>query len=116
MVVATGGGAVLRPENRELLNTRAQTVYLRASIDELWRRLRHDTHRPLLQVPDPHRKLRELFHERDPLYREVARHTIESGRTSVHALAHLLLMQLEMAGAVPPSAGAGDAAPPPPAH
>jgi shikimate kinase len=112
VVVATGGGAVLRPENRELLKSNAQCVYLRASVDELWRRLRHDTHRPLLQVADPHRKLRDLFHERDPLYREVARHTVESGRTSVHTLAHLLRMQLEMAGAVPPADAPGATAPP----
>jgi len=72
VVLATGGGAVLRPENRELLHTRTVCVFLDASHDLLWKRLRRDRRRPLLQVADPEARLRELSAERDPLYRETA--------------------------------------------
>ena len=75
-------------------------VYLRSTPEELFRRLRHDTHRPLLQVTDPMRKLRDLYAERDPLYRSTAHFVIETGRPSVHTLVNMVLMQLEMAGIV----------------
>lgn len=101
-VIATGGGAVLREANRRALAERAVVVYLRSSPEELMRRLRHDTHRPLLQVRDPMRKLRELYQQRDPLYRETARFVIETGRPSVKMLAGMILMQLELAGVIDP--------------
>ena len=102
VVIATGGGAVLRPANRAVLSTQAQVVYLRSSPEELFRRLRHDTQRPLLQVRDPLRKLRELYQERDPLYRETARYLIETGRPTVPTLVNMILMQLELAGVIDP--------------
>jgi len=102
-VVATGGGAVLRDTNRQLMHSLGQVVYLRSTPEELIRRLRHDTNRPLLQVHDPMRKLRELFRERDPLYREAARFVIETGRPSVKMLAGTILMQLELAGVIDPA-------------
>jgi len=103
LVLATGGGAVVREANRRLLTARAAVVYLRSTAEELMRRLRHDTHRPLLQVSDPMRKLRQLFEERDPLYRECARFVIETGRPSVKILSGMILMQLELAGVIDPS-------------
>ncbi|HEX7383877.1 MAG TPA: shikimate kinase [Burkholderiaceae bacterium] len=103
-VIATGGGAVLREANRRALHDRSTVVYLRSAPEELFRRLRHDTKRPLLQVPDPLRKLRELYRERDPLYRRTAHFVIETGRPSVPTLVNMILMQLELAGIVDPSA------------
>jgi shikimate kinase len=103
MVLATGGGAVLREANRDALHRHCTVVYLRSSPEELFRRLRHDRQRPLLQVDDPLRKLRELYRERDPLYRHVAHFVIETNRPSVHGLASMILMQLELAGRVDPS-------------
>jgi shikimate kinase len=100
LVLATGGGAVVREANRRLLASHAQVVYLRSTPEELMRRLRHDTHRPLLQVSDPMRKLRQLFEERDPSYRECARFVIETGRPSVKLLSGMILMQLELAGVI----------------
>ncbi len=104
-VVATGGGAVLREANRVALHERSTVIYLRATPEDLARRLRHDTRRPLLQqqggATDPLRRLRTLFHERDPLYRRTAHFVIETGRPSVHALVNMVLMQLELAGIVP---------------
>jgi shikimate kinase len=97
-VIATGGGAVLREANRHALHAGSTVVYLRASPEELFRRLRHDTTRPLLQVADPLKKLRELFRDRDPLYRETAHFVIDTGRPSVATLVNMILMQLELAG------------------
>ena len=106
MVLATGGGAVLREANRETLRRAYTVVYLRTSAEELGRRLRHDRSRPLLQVADPMAKLRELFRDRDPLYRKTAHFVIETGRPSVQSLANMVLMQLELAGLSDPFATA----------
>lgn len=99
-VLSTGGGSVLRAENRQRLRERCQVVYLRSSPDELYKRLRHDRNRPLLQVADPLTKLRDLYAERDPLYRETAHFVIETGRPSVAMLVNMIAMQLELAGHV----------------
>lgn len=99
-VLATGGGIVLREPNRELLRQHAIVVYLHSSPEELFKRLRHDTVRPLLQVKDPLGKLRELYQQRHPLYQDVAHFTVETGRPSVATLASMIIMQLELAGVV----------------
>ena len=101
-VMATGGGAVLREANRRALQQSATVVYLRSSPEELHRRLRHDTQRPLLQVADPRARLQQLYRERDPLYRETAHFVIETGRPNVQSLVGMILMQLELAGIVDP--------------
>lgn len=97
-VIATGGGAVLMEANRHRLNDATTVVYLRSTPEELFRRLRRDTQRPLLQVRDPLGKLRELFGQRDALYRRTAHFVIETGRPSVPTLVNMILMQLELAG------------------
>jgi shikimate kinase len=102
LLLATGGGAVLRPSNRDALHSRCHVFYLRNSPEELFRRLRHDTQRPLLQVPDPLARLRELYRERDPLYRRTAHFVIEAARPSVAALIGMVMMQLELAGLIDP--------------
>jgi len=100
-VLSTGGGIVLRPRNRQHLHERCQVVYLNSSPDELFRRLRHDVKRPLLQVADPLSRLRDLHALRDPLYRETAHFIIETGRPSVAALVGMIMMQFELAGVLP---------------
>jgi shikimate kinase len=95
-VVSTGGGSVLRAANRQHLRERGRVVYLKSTPEELFRRLRHDTNRPLLQVADPLLKLKNLFAERDPLYREVAHFVLETGRPSVSTLVNMIMMQLEL--------------------
>lgn len=100
-VLSTGGGSVLRPLNREHLHQRTRVVYLRSNPDELFRRLRNDRSRPLLQVDDPLQRLRDLFAVRDPLYREAAHFVIETGRPSVATLVNMIVMQLELAGQLP---------------
>jgi shikimate kinase len=100
-VISTGGGSVLRANNRRRLHERGQVIYLRSSPEDVYRRLRHDTVRPLLQVEDPMARLRALYEARDPLYREAAHCVIETGRPSVSALVHKVIMQLELAGVLP---------------
>ncbi len=100
-VLSTGGGSVLRPVNRERLKARGQVFYLRSTPEEVFRRLRHDQNRPLLQVADPLRRLRELFDIRDPLYRETSHHVIETGRPTVAALVNMILDKLDATGPAP---------------
>jgi shikimate kinase len=102
-VLATGGGGVLREANRRALQGHCQVIYLRSTAEELFRRLRHDTQRPLLQVKDPLKRLRDLYRERDPLYRDAADFVIETGRPSVPTLVNMILMQLELAGLIDPA-------------
>ena len=102
-VLSTGGGVVLRLANRKHLRERGQVIYLNSSPDELFRRLRHDVNRPLLQVADPLSRLRDLYAVRDPLYRETAHFVIETGRPSVATLVNMIVMQLELAGLLPNS-------------
>jgi len=101
-VLATGGGAVLRPANRERLREAGKVVYLKSTPEEVFRRVRHDGNRPLLQVSDPMERLRSLYEERDPLYRETSHFIIETGRPSVPTLVNMILMQLELAGVISP--------------
>ena len=96
VVLATGGGAVLRPENRARLAARGFVTYLHAQPDDLYARVRHDRNRPLLATGNPLGRLRELYQERDPLYREIADLVVETGSQSVQALARELLDKLGM--------------------
>jgi shikimate kinase len=99
-VMATGGGSCLRPNNRQRLHERGQVIYLRSTPEDVYRRVKHDTARPLLQVDDPMGRLRTLYETRDALYRETAHFVIETGRPSVSTLVNMILMQLELAGAL----------------
>ena len=94
VVLATGGGAVLHPENRAVLVRSGTVVYLRAPIDDLLARTQFDKNRPLLSTADPRAKLEALFAERDPLYREVADVVIDTSRQHIGALAQRLLAKL----------------------
>ena len=98
-VLSTGGGVVLRPLNRQHLYERTHVVYLNSVPDELFRRLRHDKSRPLLQVADPLTRLRDLHTQRDPLYRETCHLNIDTGRPSVTTLVNMIVTQLNLAGA-----------------
>lgn len=86
VVVATGGGAVLMPENRQALVGHGTVIYLRASVDELFHRTRGDRNRPLLQTENPRDRLRELYTQRDPLYLEIADLVIDTGGQPVSTI------------------------------
>jgi len=97
IVLATGGGAILKPENREYLKTRGTVIYLRASINSILQRTSHDKNRPLLQTADPRGRIEQLAREREPYYLEVADFIVETGRPNVQSLVQVILTQLESA-------------------
>lgn len=85
-VVATGGGAVLAADNRRAMHANGTVIYLRARLENLWERTRHDSSRPLLATPDPRGTLARLLEERDPLYREAAHLIVDTGSQSASTL------------------------------
>ena len=97
VILATGGGAVLRPPNRTALKQHGTVLYLHATPETLWERTRRSKHRPLLQAADPQARLRELYVFRDPIYREVADFVVESDSEQVVRLAQRLEQQLRSA-------------------
>lgn len=94
LVVATGGGVVLRPENRANLSASGFVVYLNVPPHTLWERTRHDRNRPLLQVDDPLRRLKELYAQRDPFYREVADLVVDGSRINAQGVLQLLIEEV----------------------
>jgi len=78
IVLATGGGAVLDPQNRLNLSSRGNVIYLQTSVNQQLQRTARDRSRPLLQTGNPREKLEQLLAERDPLYREIADIVIET--------------------------------------
>ena len=94
LVLATGGGAILDPENRAFLATRGAVIYLRASVGSILARTAHDKNRPLLQTANPRKKLEELTAIREPLYREIADLVIDTGRPNVQSMVQTILAQL----------------------
>lgn len=95
IVLATGGGAVLRPENRERLKDRGFVVYLRAPLDLLVERTGRDRSRPLLVNTDPRARLTQLMREREPLYCEVADLIIDTAHRTVRQVVKQICQQLQ---------------------
>lgn len=95
IVLATGGGAVLREENRRHLKERAVVIYLYASVEQLFERTSRDRNRPLLQTENPRQKLQELMEQRDPLYREVADMVVHTDDRSIRSVVKEILVRLK---------------------
>ncbi len=93
IVLATGGGVVLNPENRRLLHDSGWVVYLNVPPGKLYERTRHDRIRPLLRVEDPLGKLEELHALRDPLYREAAHLVVDGSHLVASGIVHHLLRE-----------------------
>lgn len=106
IVLATGGGAILHPDNRALLRQYGTVIYLCAPVTELRRRTYLDKNRPLLQTGNVHARLLELFTQRDPLYRETAHIVMDSGRQSVRAFVQKLIQKLRQSNQGSTAAGA----------
>lgn len=87
LVLATGGGAIITPENRELLSRRCRIVYLKASPGELYHRVARDKSRPLLQQDNPRQVLTDLLEARKPFYEGLAHYIIPSGGESISSAA-----------------------------
>jgi shikimate kinase / 3-dehydroquinate synthase len=95
IVLATGGGAILNLQNRQLMKQNGIVVYLKSNVHDLWQRTRHDQNRPLLQTGNPRAKLQELHDLRDPLYMETADLVIQTGKQSVQLLLERLQQKLD---------------------
>ena len=95
IVLATGGGVILHPENRAALRANGTVVYLRAAVDTLLARTGRSTHRPLLATGDPRARLEELLRVRDPLYLESADFVVETGRGGAPSVAKTILARLK---------------------
>jgi len=93
-VVATGGGAVLAAENRDAMRQAGTVIYLRARLESLWERLRHDATRPLLATADPRATLAAILAERDPLYREAAHLVVDTGAQAASTLVNRVVTAL----------------------
>jgi shikimate kinase len=97
-VLATGGGVVMREANRRILAERGFVIYLHATLEEQLRRTRGDRNRPLLARGNPEQVLRDLMAVRDPLYREIADHVIDTDRSNPRAIARRLLAEIGQSG------------------
>jgi shikimate kinase len=95
IVLATGGGSVLAPANRECLRAGGFVVYLRASLSQQIERTSRDKNRPLLQTPDPAGRIAELMKIRDPLYREVADIVVDTNRRSPRIVGQEIVRRLQ---------------------
>lgn len=98
IVLATGGGAVLREENRAVLKQHGLVIYLKASADELYRRVAKDKNRPLLATPNPKARIVELLAQREVLYESVASLTIETGSGSIVSVVRKIHNLLQKSG------------------
>lgn len=95
IILATGGGAVLRQENRNHLMERGVVIYLYATLDQLFERTRRDKNRPLLQTENPRARLEEMMAVRDPLYREVADIVVHTDDRSVKSVIKEIVLRLQ---------------------
>ncbi|QNI02085.1 shikimate kinase AroK [Halomonas sp. SH5A2] len=94
VVVATGGGAVLREENRRALRERGTVVYLLTTVDQQLRRTAKDRNRPLLQCADREKVLNDMFAARDPLYRATSDITVRTDRRSPRAVVNEIVRRV----------------------
>ena len=108
ILLATGGGAVLREDNRVALSHSGIVIYLHASLDHLWQRTKHDSRRPLLQADNPRGILKALLDTRDPFYRQCADLVVETGRQSVGKLVREIYDELSRQQLWPPAAVADE--------
>ena len=93
-VIATGGGVVMTEENRKILQSSGQVIYLSVSKEQLYERMRRDKSRPLLQVENREQVIDDLIELRDPLYREVADVVFAAEVGSAYRVAKVLLDEL----------------------
>jgi len=91
IVLATGGGSVILPDNQALLKQRGFVVYLQCAVDKQFERTHKDSNRPLLNTGDPKGRLEELFKIRDPLYHAVADFIIDTGQNSSRSAVRQIL-------------------------
>ncbi len=96
IVLATGGGSVLVPQNQEMLKKRGKVIYLYTTVAQQLQRTRRDQNRPLLQTDNPEQKLQELFDIRDPIYRQLATLIIDTDGRSIYSVSQEIVRRLKL--------------------
>ena len=91
IVLSTGGGAVLDPENRKLLSDNGIIIYLKSTAEKLYRRIADDKRRPLIQTDDRLNKIKKILEEREPLYQSLANEIIETQELSIKQITQKIL-------------------------
>lgn len=94
IVLATGGGAVITPENRVVLASRGTVIYLSSSLEQQYTRTRRDEKRPLLQTPNVRDTIDKLWEERRPLYEDIADYVFSTDDVSVRSISQRIVKQL----------------------
>lgn len=94
LVLATGGGVVLDPDNRRCLSGRGVVVYLSCSPEQQYDRTKQDRNRPLLQTENPMSKLQDLMEEREPIYRDIADLVVSTEKRSAVVVAKEIVLRL----------------------
>jgi len=95
LILATGGGVVLNPDNRQYLSERGTVIYLYADAEHLFKRTSRNKNRPLLMTKNPKERIEQILRERIPLYESVADLKVETGRRTVKAVVKEILRYLE---------------------
>lgn len=94
LVIATGGGAVMRQENRNMIAGNALVVYLKTSVNQQYERTHRDKNRPLLQTEDPFSVLTNLYKQRHPLYQEIADVIVETDKKNPKSVVKQIVAKL----------------------
>jgi shikimate kinase len=99
IVLATGGGSILLPKNREVLHGRGFVVYLQCSVEKQLERTHKDSNRPLLKTENPRQRLQELLRVREPIYRSLADFIVDTGTHSSRSAVRQILKAYNRANA-----------------
>jgi shikimate kinase len=91
VVLATGGGAILYEDNRKALQNNGIVVYLTADLESLWQRTSQDKTRPLLDNKNPKEVLKNIYEQRDPIYRKLANYTFDTSKSNISSLLNQIL-------------------------
>ena len=97
IILATGGGSILRAENRKLLSERGLVIYLHVTLNEQFNRISHDKNRPLLQTPNPRETLKKIMEERAPIYESLADLRVNSNGRNMRYVVEKILRYLKKA-------------------
>ena len=94
-LIATGGGAVLSPENQKIMRSQGIIIFLNASVETQYNRTRKDSNRPLLQTENPKQRLHYLYRERLPIYQSLADIIVDANRSNTRVVIEDIQRQLK---------------------
>jgi shikimate kinase len=94
-VLSTGGGIILRSENVKMLHQLGPVIWLQAAPEAIWERIKDESHRPLLKVPEPLAEIKRLLNERWPFYEAAADWQLETEGRAPAELADKIIQWLK---------------------